>query len=116
MRIGRLVWFLTLALAVALTTWGFGWWSVMICAGAWTWIRRTDPAVPILAAGAAATAWSGLLLVQSLSGPIGRVADVVGEAMQVSAGPLLLLTLAFPALLAGATAGLVRGIPGGKVG
>lgn len=116
MGVGRLVWFLTLSLAVALATWGFGWGAVVVCAAAWTWIRRRDAAAPMLAALAAALAWGGLLLVQSFSGPVGRVAAVVGEAMQVGATPLLVLTLAFPALLAGATAGLVRGIPGGKVG
>ncbi len=110
-NIGRLVWFVTLSLAVALATWGFGWWSIVVCAAAWTWIRRSDAAAPLMAAAAAALAWGGLLVVQSLSGPVGRVADVVGEAMQVGAIPLLILTLAFPALIAGATAGLVRGLP-----
>lgn len=115
MGVGRLVWFLTLSVATALATRAFGWGAVVVCAGAWTWIRRTDAATPMLAALGAALAWGGLLFAQSLTGPVGRVAEVVGEAMQVGAGPLLLLTLAFPALLAGATAGLVRGLPGGDV-
>jgi hypothetical protein len=51
-----------------------------------------------------------LLAVQSLAGPIAEVARVVGEAMQVGAAPLVVLTLAFPALLAGSAAGLVRGV------
>lgn len=115
MGVGRVVWFLTLSLAVALATWAFGWGAVVVCAGAWTWIRRSDAAAPMLAAVAAALAWGGLLLVQSFSGPVGEVASVVGAAMQVGAAPLVILTLAFPALLAGATAGLVRGIPSGKL-
>jgi hypothetical protein len=51
-----------------------------------------------------------LLGVQAMMGPVARVAEVVGAAMQVGAGPLLVLTLAFPALLAGSAAGLVRGV------
>lgn len=113
-RSGRLVWFLTLALAVALGTWAFGWGAVVVVSGAWAYIRRTDNAVPLLAAIAALVAWGGLLGVQALQGPVARVADVVGAAMQVGAGPLVLLTLAFPALLAGATAGVVRGIASGR--
>jgi hypothetical protein len=115
MGVARFVWFLTLSLAVALATWAFGWGAVVVCSAAWTWIRRSDAAAPLLAAVAAALAWGGLLLVQSFSGPVGGVAEVVGEAMQVGAAPLVMLTLAFPALLAGAAAGLVRGIPGGDV-
>lgn len=107
---GRFPWFLTLLLALALGTWAFGWGAVVVVTGAWTWIRRSDSAVPLLSAIAAAVAWGGLLAVQALMGPTGRVAEVVGAALTVGAGPLVLLTIAFPALLAGATAGVVRGV------
>lgn len=107
---GRLVWFATLVLALALGTYGFGWLSVPVLAVAWTAIRREDPATPILSAVAGLTAWGLLLAVQATFAPIGDVARVVGSAMQVGAGALTGLTLAFPALLAGAAAGLVRGL------
>lgn len=110
LRSVRFLWFLTLVVAMALATWTFGWGAVVVLAGAWTWIRRSDPAVPVLASLAAIVAWGVLLGVQSLSSPIGRVAEVVGTAMQVGPASLIVLTLAFPALLAGATAGVVRGI------
>lgn len=107
---GRLVWFVTLVAAMALGTWAFGWGAVVIVSGAWAWIRRADGAITLLSAVAGVAAWAVLLGLQAMQGPVGRVADVVGAAMQVGAGPLVLLTLAFPALLAGATAGVVRGL------
>lgn len=106
----RFLWFLSLTIAMALSTWTFGWGAVVVLAGAWTWLRRDDAAVPVLASLAAIVSWAVLLGVQSLSVPIGRVAEVVGAAMQVGPASLLVLTLAFPALLAGATAGVVRGV------
>ena len=60
---------------------------------------------------AASLAWGVLLMVPAVTGGRVRdVADVVGAAMQVGGGPLLALTLAFPALLAGSVAGVVRGV------
>jgi hypothetical protein len=106
----RVLWFLSLVIAVSLATWTFGWGAVVVLAAGWTWIRRDDPAVPLLASLAAIVSWGLLLGIQALGSPIGRVADVVGTAMQVGPAALLVLTLAFPALLAGATAGLVRGL------
>lgn len=107
---GRLVWFLTLVLAVALGTFAFGWAAPAVVGAAWAAVRRDDAFVPFLASLAGLAGWAALLGVQSTMGPVARVAEVVGAAMQVGAGPLLVLTLAFPALLAGSAAGLVRGV------
>jgi hypothetical protein len=110
LRSARFLWFLSLVVGLALSTWTFGWGAVVVLAAAWTWIRRGDAAVPVLAASAAAVSWGLLLGIQSLTVPIGRVAEVVGTAMQVGPASLIVLTLAFAALLAGATSGLVRGL------
>lgn len=107
---GRGIWFVALLLALALGTFAFDWLSVPIIAAAFAWIRRDDVAVPLLSAIAGAGAWSLLLAWQATAGPVGEVARVVGEAMQVGATPLFVLTIAYPALLAGAAAGVVRGI------
>lgn len=104
----RLLWFVTMLVAMTLSTWAFGWAAVVVIAAAWTWIRRRDPAVPLLAAIGGAASWALLLGFQAMSGPVARVADVVGAAMQVGPGALWALTLAYPALLAGATASVVR--------
>jgi hypothetical protein len=107
---GRGIWFLALLLALTLGTFAFDWYSVPVIAAAFAWIRRGDATVPLLASIAGASSWLVLLAVQSFAGPIAIVARVVGEAMQVGAAPLMLLTLAFPALLAGSAAGVIRGI------
>lgn len=106
---GRGIWFLALLIALTLGTFAFDWISVPVIAAAFAWIRRDDRTVPLLSSLAGAASWMVLLAVQSLAGPIAEVARVVGEAMQVGAGPLVVLTLAFPALLAGSAAGVVRG-------
>lgn len=107
---GRGIWFLALLIALTLGTFAFDWFAVPVIAAAFAWIRREDAAVPVLSSLAGASSWMLLLALLSSRGPIADVARVVGEAMQVGAAPLLLLTLAFPALLAGAAAGVVRGI------
>ncbi len=107
---GRGIWFLALLLALSLGSYAFDWYSVPVIAAAFAWIRRDDAAVPVLSSLAGASSWMVLLAWQSLAGPVAEVAQVVGEAMQVGAGPLMVLTIAFPALLAGSAAGVVRGI------
>lgn len=107
---GRGIWFVSLLLASTLGTYAFDWLAVPVIAAAFTWIRRDDAAVPLLASIAGATSWMALLAVLAMQGPVGEVARVVGAAMQVGPAPLMILTLAFPALLAGAAAGLVRGL------
>jgi hypothetical protein len=108
----RGLWFAALLLALVLGSFAFDWLAVPLIAGAFAWIRRGDAAVPLLSSVAGAAAWMLLLVWQSSAGPVFGVAQVVGEAMQVGGAPLLVLTIAFPALLAGSAAGLVRGIRG----
>ncbi|WKW11939.1 hypothetical protein Strain138_001210 [Pseudogemmatithrix spongiicola] len=104
------IWFGALLLALVLGTYAFDWLAVPVIAAAFAWIRRDDASVPLLASVAGAASWMALLVWQSMTGSVTEVARVVGEAMQVGGGPLLGLTIAFPALLAGAAAGLVRGV------
>lgn len=106
------IWFAALLLALVLGTYTFDWLAVPVIAAAFAWIRRDDASVPLAASVAGAAAWGLLLAWQSFNGSVFEVARVAGEAMQVGGGPLLGLTLAFPALLAGAAAGVVRGLRG----
>lgn len=108
--LGRLIWFASLTMGLGLMTHTFGWLSVAILPVGFAWARRHDAAVPLMAALAGALSWGLMLWLASFRSPIGRVAEVVGEAMQVGAGPLLALTLAFPALLAGSAASLTRSL------
>ncbi len=106
---GRAVWFVALLLALVLGTYAFDWLAVPVIAAAFAWVRREDAAITLLAAIAGAASWMALLAAQAMTGSITQVANVVGEAMGVGPAPLLILTIAFPALLAGSAAGVVRG-------
>jgi len=108
MRNARLLWFVTLTVAMAVATYGFGWLGVAACAGGWAWIRRTDATVPMLAALAGGLSWGVLLA--SGGEAARRVAEVAGAAMQVGPLALVVLTVLFPALLAASVAGVVRGL------
>ena len=109
----RVVWSVSLTVALALGTFAFGWYAVPVVAAAWAWIRRGDSAVPVLAALSGAVAWGTLLLIPGVTGgAAAQVADLVGRAMSVGGAALVVLTLAFPALLAGSTAAVVRGVGG----
>lgn len=106
----RTMWFIGVTAAMATLTWAVAWWMVPVVAAIWAFVRRGDAAVPLLAGFAAMLAWSVLLFVSSRGAPAGSVMQSVGAAMQVGAGPLVVLTLAFPALLASSAAALVRAI------
>ncbi|MCC7004122.1 MAG: hypothetical protein IT357_18350 [Gemmatimonadaceae bacterium] len=106
----RMLWFLGVTAAMATLTWTVSWWMVPVVAAIWAFVRRGDAAVPLLAGFAAMLAWGVLLWVSSRGAPAGSVMQSVGAAMQVGAGPLVVLTIAFPALLASSAAALVRAI------
>lgn len=106
----RTVMFFGVTAAMATLTWTVGWWMVPVVAAIWAFVRRGDAAVPLLAGFAAMFAWGVLLWVSSRGAPAGSVMQSVGAAMQVGPGPLVVLTLAFPALLASSAAALVRAI------
>lgn len=94
--------------AMATATWFVAWWTVPIVAAAWAVRRRTDRTLPLLAAAAGMLSWLILLLLPSSPGAVARLAHVAGAAMGTGSGPLLALTLAFPALLAASAASLAK--------
>lgn len=96
---------LVLALAMVLGTGLFGWWSVPVLAlgyGVW---RGEEPAAAF-AALAALMAWGALMAWNWLSGPVLALASSLGEVMGLPGWSLLLATLLFPVVLAGAAATL----------
>jgi hypothetical protein len=94
--------------AMATATWFVAWWAVPIVAAAWAALRPGDRTLPLMAAVAGTFSWLILLLLPSSPGAVARVADVAGAAMGTGSGPLLALTLAFPALLAASAASLAK--------
>ena len=64
------------------------------------------PGIAAIAAGAAALAWTALLTLQALRGPLWPLAERLAGVFRVPAGALLLTSVAFGALLAWSAATL----------
>lgn len=104
-RAGR---FILVVAAMCAGTWFAGWWTVPVVAAAWAVADRGDRALPLRAGLAGITAWGLLLAGQLGVADLGRLAEVVGRVLGVGAGPVVVLTLVFPALLAASAASVVR--------
>lgn len=104
--------FLVAVALMAAGTWFFvqAWWSVALVAGLWALVRPGDRGLSLKAGVAGMLAWIVILLFASSTAAIGRVAEVAGTAMGVGPTALLVLMLAYPALLASSAAALVRAV------
>jgi ribose/xylose/arabinose/galactoside ABC-type transport system permease subunit len=101
-----------LALAVALGTFMFGWWMVPLIGAVWGLVARERERPQLIVALAAAVGWALLILWTSTQGPIGEVARRAAGVMGMSRPWFLLITVAFPMIVAWAAAvitGAVRG-------
>ncbi|MHB1296903.1 MAG: hypothetical protein ACYC0B_00115 [Gemmatimonadaceae bacterium] len=94
--------------AMATATWFIAWWTVPVVAALWALSRPGDRTLPLMAAAAGTLSWLVLLLLPSSPGAVARLAEVAGSAIGTGPGPLLALTLAFPALLAASAASLAK--------
>jgi hypothetical protein len=101
---------LALAVAVSLATAAGGWWTVPLAAGLWSRIAAVRRPV-IGAALGGALGWALLLGWTAMHGPSGTLARRVAPILHLPAAALVLATLLFPALLAGAAAGVARPVP-----
>lgn len=90
---------LSLSLAFALATRVLGWPAVAAVAFAWGAMASRER-TPIDAVVCALVAWSALLLLAALDGPVAEVARVLGGIIGVPGWAMLLVTLAFGAGLA----------------
>ena len=100
---------LSLVLAFALATWGFGWLAVPVVAiafGALASRTRT----PLESLGASLLAWLALLAAQAARGPVDQVARTLGGIVGVPAWVMPVVTLLFGAALAWSGAVLGREI------
>jgi hypothetical protein len=80
-----------------------GWWAVPalgLAYGVW----RGSRATPLAASGAAAMGWGALMAFNWVVGPTSELSELLGSVLRVPAWVLPLVTLAFPALLAGTSA------------
>jgi len=99
-----------LTLAIALGTWIGGWWMVPIVAGAYgAWGARRHSAV-LTAMLAGAGGWGLLLAYTAMLGPVARLTQLFGTMFRMSGTTLVVLTVAYAALLAVSAAAFARGV------
>lgn len=99
-----------LSLVIAAGTWLAGWWVVPIVGAAYgAWAAQQRSAV-LSALLASAAGWGLLLAYDATVGPVGRLTQLFGTLFRLPSGTLILVTLAYAALLGGAAASLARGI------
>ncbi|HET7188880.1 MAG TPA: hypothetical protein VFI52_12040 [Gemmatimonadaceae bacterium] len=88
------------AAAMAVLTWLIGWWAVPLVAAFVGSVLYLRAGIAWRMALAAAIAWALLLLVDATTGRLGVAATTLGGVLRVPGVVLVLITLAFPALLA----------------
>lgn len=103
-----------LALSFGIGTWILGWWAIPLFAAVGAVLARDVPHQAGAAALAAAIAWGALLAWSAIQGSVWAFARIAGGAMGVSGLLLILMTLAFPAALAGSAASVTRFLARGK--
>jgi hypothetical protein len=106
-------WFPTLiglALLMAAGTWFGGWPLVAVVAAGWGVGAAGRRTAVFTAALAAALAWGALLAYDASAGPLGRLVQLFGPMFHLPGGMIVVLTLAYAALLAASASALTRGI------
>lgn len=103
---------LILTATIAVGTMFVGWWSVPLLAAAWGLLSTRIGRAAVEAALAGVVAWAILLAVTALDGPVWYLAGNLGGVFQLPGPLILLLTVLFPALLAGAAAALFAALRG----
>jgi hypothetical protein len=92
------------AVLVAVGTRAAGWWIVPVLAAVWVRVDPRNP-TPVLACMlGAALGWAMLLGLGALTGPVDVIARRAAGVMDMPPWELVLATLLFSALLAGAAA------------
>jgi hypothetical protein len=97
-----------LALAVAMGTALAGWWAVPVVVTLWLWLSPDEGSPVRRAMIGAALGWALLLGWAALHGPIGPLARRAGGLLRLPGWGLVLVTLLFPAALAGLVAAIIR--------
>lgn len=104
-RIGLRVVFLALVFALG-TAW-YGWWTVPVIALVYGVMDRARWHRGWLAASGAVVSWSGILTIAQMRGaPVWESGGRIASILRLPAPALLVVTLAFAALLAGPAATL----------
>jgi len=106
----RLLLLVFLTAAMLLGTIGLGWWTVPLLGAAWGASGPINRRLATSAALAGALAWALLLAGSAFGGPVGQLAGTLGGIFRLPGFIVILLTLLFPALLAGSAAALAAAL------
>lgn len=101
---------IVVSVLMATLTWIAGWWMVPVIGaayGAWAAHRQLTLVTATLAA---VLGWSALLVYDASAGPVGQLLHVLGALFRVPGAALVMLALAYAALLAASAAALARGL------
>ena len=99
-----------LAAVTAVASAWVGWWTVPLVAAAWAFARHGEGRPISTSAVSASLAWVVLLGITAFQGPVGELSRQVGGVMGISGLGPLVLTLLYPAALAGAAAAVAHGL------
>jgi hypothetical protein len=102
-----MIFVLFVASAMAALTWLIGWWGVLLAALIIGYVFRAEGGGGWRVALAAAEAWGALLLIDIVSGPFGTLSHRLGGVMKLPPIVLILVTLAFPGMVAWSAATVV---------
>ena len=100
-----------LSVAVGLATAWLGWWAVPAIGVLWGLLAPRESQASLTVSCAAALGWAGLLVISAVRGPMWELADKVGGMLAIPGWLFVVVTVAFPAVLAGmaaVAAGAVR--------
>ena len=101
----------TLVVAAALAAASaIGWWAVPVGAALFGALTYRDRGGPVVAGFAGMLAWSGVLVYDTVRGPVATVASTLGGVLQIRPIAVYVLTLAFAGLLSVCAAIVARAI------
>jgi hypothetical protein len=100
---------LAFAALVAVGTWFLGWWSVPLCGVGYALLRAGQGGIVVEASLGAMLAWGALLAWQLSNPAFSRLQEAISGVFPVPVAVLMLVTLMFAGILAGAAARLTAG-------
>jgi hypothetical protein len=105
-----LIQLIVVSVLMATLTWFAGWWTVPVIGAAYgAWAAR-ERLTLVTATLAAVLGWGALLAYDASAGPLGRLLQVLGTLFGLPGAALVVLTLAYAALLAVSAAALARSL------
>lgn len=99
-----------LTLLMMASTWWVGWWMVPAIAAVFGIATAKEEGGVLTAALAGATAWSLLLAYNAAVSPLGRLLDVFAAIFHFPSVTIVVVTVGYAALLAGAAAAFTRSL------